>query len=142
MIAYLDSSALLKLYLDDETGAEGLREVVVLPASLVTSRLAYVEVRAGLASARRAGRLTAGSHDLAVGAFDHVWSEYDVIEIDATLGSRAAEMAELYGLRAGDAIHLASALEIGDEATVVVVWDGRLRVAAAAAGLAVFPAGH
>jgi predicted nucleic acid-binding protein len=139
VIAYIDSSALMKLYLDDEAGVEGLQEVVDLPASLVTSRLAYVEVRAALASARRAGRLTAGAHDVAVGAFEQVWSGYDVIEINATLGSRAAEVAEQYGLRAGDAIHLASALEIGDEATVVVVWDGRLRVAAAAAGLAVFP---
>lgn len=141
MIAYLDSSALLKLYLDDEADAGALRDIVDLPTSLVTSRLAYVEVRAGLASARRGGRLTTGSHDVAVGAFDDLWSQHDVIECNAALGSRAAEVAEQYGLRAGDAIHLASALEMWDEAIVVVAWDERLRVAASAAGLAVFPAG-
>lgn len=139
MIAYLDSSALLKLYLDDEAEAEGLRDVVDVLASLATSRLAYVEVRAGLAAARRAGRMSAASHDVAVEDFDRAWPEYDVIEIDGTLGSRAGDVAERYGLQAGDAIHLASALEIRDEETVVVAWDGRLRAAAAAAGLAVFP---
>lgn len=83
--------------------------------------------------------MSAASHDVAVGDFDRAWPEYDVIEIDGTLGSRAGDVAERYGLRAGDAIHLASALEIRDEATVVVAWDSRLRAAAAAAGLAVFP---
>ncbi len=48
MIAYVDSSALIKLYLDDEAGAERLKEAIDVPESLVTSRLAYVEVRAAL----------------------------------------------------------------------------------------------
>jgi uncharacterized protein len=139
VIGYLDSSALLKVYLDDEAAVEGLGEVVDLVASLVTSRLAYVEVRAGLAAARRAGRMTVVSHDRAVGHFDRVWLEYGVIEIDPALGFRAADVAEQYGLRAGDAIHLASALEIGDDVSVVAL-DRRLRVAASAAGLVVFPA--
>lgn len=142
MIAYLDSSALLKLYLDDEAEAEGLREVVELLASLVTSRLAYVEVRAGLAAARRTGRMSAASHDVAVGDFERAWPEYDVVELDGTLGYRAAHVAERYGLRAGDAIHLASALEVGEDETVMVAWDDRLRVAASAAGLTVFPPAH
>ena len=139
MIGYLDSSALLRVYLPDEAAAEGLSEVVDLLASLATSRLAYVEVRAGLAAARRAGRMSLVSHDVAVADFDRAWLEYEVIEIDPALGFRAADVAEQYGLRAGDAIHLASALEIGDDVSVVA-WDHRLRVAASAAGFAVFPA--
>ncbi len=137
MIGYLDSSALLKLFLDDEAVTE-LRGVVDLLASLVTSRLAYVEVRAGLAAARRAGRISVASHEVAVRAFDRVWPEYVVVELDGTLGQRAAGVAERYGLRAGDAIHLASALEVANNVSVVA-WDGRLRAAAAAAGLRVFP---
>jgi predicted nucleic acid-binding protein len=72
-------------------------------------------------------------------AFERLWSTYVVVEISAVLGSRAADIAEWYGLRAGDAIHLASALEIADEETILVAWDDRLRVAAAAAGMMVFP---
>lgn len=139
MIGYLDSSALLKLYLHDESEADILREAMELLASLVTSRLAYVEVRAGLAAARRAGRMTAIAHDIAVEDFDRVWPEYDVVEIDPALGHRAADTAEQYGLRAGDAIHLASALLLGDGVSVVA-WDERFRAAASAAGLPVFPA--
>lgn len=139
MIAYLDSSALLKLFLDDEAGAEQLGELAEFPSSRATSRLAYVEVCAGLAAARRAGRVSPQSHRMAIGDFKRAWSEFDVIEFDESMGFRAADVAEHYGLRAGDAIHLASALEIGLDGTVVVAWDYRLRLAAAAAGFLVLP---
>ena len=52
MIAYLDSSAIAKLYLDDEVGMDTLREIVT-GSTLVTSMLSYVEVRASLAAAHR-----------------------------------------------------------------------------------------
>ncbi len=59
-----------------------------------------------------------------------------------SISARAGAIAETYGLRAGDAIQLASMLELDPQHEVVVVaWDARLRAAVAAAGLMVFPAG-
>jgi len=107
---------------------------------VATSRLTFVEVRAGLAAARRSDRLDRDTHDRAVIAFMDAWAGYDVLELSEEVSVRAGAVAETYGLRAGDAIQLASMLELDPRREVIVVaWDTRLRVAAAAAGLTVFP---
>jgi predicted nucleic acid-binding protein len=141
LIAYLDSSAIVKLYLIDEAGAIDLQAIISASAGLVTSRLSYVEVRAGLASARRAARLAPKEHDDALASFHDAWPAYDVIELTEAVGARAGMIAEGFGLRAADAIQLASALELDLEETMLVAWDDRLVQAARAAGVAAFPIG-
>ena len=71
MIAYLDTSALLKLYLE-EPGSERVRNVVA-QAAACTHLLAWVEVHAGLAMASRMGRLS--DEDMAdhMRCFDADW---------------------------------------------------------------------
>lgn len=56
------------------------------------------------------------------------------------MGARAGAFAETFGLRAGDAVQLASILELDLDTTVIVAWDVQLRAAAHAAGMAVYPA--
>ena len=56
-----------------------------------------------------------------------------------SLSRQAGELAEQLGLRGYDAVHLASALTLGD-ATTVVTWDEELRRAAAGSGCAISPA--
>jgi predicted nucleic acid-binding protein len=142
VIAYLDSSAITKLYLDDETGTDELHEITAGPATLATSRLSYVEVRSSLAAARRADRMARSEHERAVGSFEEAWLAYAVIELTADVSERAGAIADTFGLRAGDSIQLASMLELDPWREVIVVaWDARLRAAASAAGLAVFPPG-
>ena len=70
--------------------------------------------------------------------------------MEATLQCRAAwpiprcghagRLAGVHSLRSADAVHLASALAIGDTDLVVAVWDRRLHAGAQAAGLRVAPA--
>ncbi len=139
MIAFVDSSALLKLFLRDEPGREAVRAAMAIGPRSALSRLAYVEVRSGLAAARRSGRLAPAAHDQAVAAFELTWAEYDLIEVDEAVTRRAGDLSDTYGLFAGDAIQLSSALGLAREGVMVIAWDGRLRVAAAAAGLAVLP---
>lgn len=98
------------------------------------------EVRAALAAARRAGRLTAVEHDRAVDSFDVAWRGYAIVELDERIGRRAGAIAETFGLRAGDAVQLASVLELDRDTTVIVAWDVQLRTVAHAAGMAVYPA--
>ncbi len=140
MIAYLDSSAILKAYLLHEAGGDALDNIVETPVDLAVSRLTYVEVRSALAAARRAGRLTALEHDRAVDSFDVAWRGYAVIELQDAVGRRAGAVAETFGLRTGDAVQLASVLELDRDTTVIVAWDSQLRTAARAAGVAVYPA--
>lgn len=139
MIAYLDSSAILKTYLLHETGGDALDGIVETPVDLVVSRFTYVEVRAALAAARRAGRLTAFEYDRAVDSFDVAWRGFAIVELDEPVGRRAGAIAEAFGLRAGDAVQLASVLELDRDTTVIVAWDIQLRTAAHAAGVAVYP---
>lgn len=139
MIAYLDSSAIAKLYLDDEDGSDVLRDVLS-GSTLATSRLSYVEVRAGLAAAERGKRIGASAHDLAAAAFEEAWTAYVVIELSDSVSRRAGTIAEVYALRAGDAIQLASALEVDADDSLIVAWDVRLRSAARRVGVPVYPA--
>ena len=140
MIAYLDSSAILKQYLADEVGADDLDAIQEIVTDLATSRLSYVEVRAGLASARRAQRLSPTGHDRAVASFETAWATMDVVELDGPLSRRAADVADAFGLRTGDAIQLATALEMARDEMVFVAWDLGLARAARAAGIVTYPA--
>lgn len=140
MIAYLDSSAIIKSYLADEGGIAELEAIMTRSSRLATARLTFVEVRAGLAAARRANRLARPDHDRAVASFKVSWDALLIVELSETVGTRAGSIADAFGLRAGDAIQLASAIALGAEDTLLVTWDTRLRFAARAAGLATYPA--
>jgi len=139
VIAYLDSSAIVRQYLADEEAMSYLAAISVETRSVVTARLSYVEVRAALAAARRATRLTPAQHDQAVDDFETDWATYVVIELTKVRSKRAGVVAETFGLRAGDAIQLASVLELDPEETVLIAWDSPLRMAARAAGIASLP---
>jgi predicted nucleic acid-binding protein len=136
VIVFVDSSAYLKLFLD-EAGADAVRAAWTLADGAMAARLTYVEVLAGLSQARRDGRLAHDGYERTLAAFIDTWAEVDVLELDAATAPRAGVVADAYGLRAGDAIQLAAALEGGD--VMMVAFDRRLRAAATAAGLSVYP---
>jgi predicted nucleic acid-binding protein len=52
----------------------------------------------------------------------------------------AGQLALTYALRGADAVHLASALAIGDPGLILAAWDRRLHAGAQAAGLQTAPA--
>lgn len=139
MIAYLDSSAIVKAYLPDEFGRDQFESIVDSPIDLAASRFTYVEVRATLAAARRAGRLTVLEHERVIESFDDAWRGYIIVELDEPVGKRAGDIAETFGLRAGDAVQLASILQMDLDETMLVAWDARLARAARAAGVLTYP---
>ena len=65
-------------------------------------------------------------------------SELALVGIDGRLARGAGELAEEHKLRGYDAVHLASALALGSDITLVT-WDEDLRRAAAQRGCAVAP---
>jgi predicted nucleic acid-binding protein len=69
-------------------------------------------------------------------AVEAVLAGIEMIELDDPIARAAAEMAPRT-LRSLDAIHLASALALGDELGAFVTYDGRLADAARSAGLPV-----
>jgi predicted nucleic acid-binding protein len=121
-----------------EDGSELVAELWDAPLPVAASLLAYPEGRAALAAARRAGRLTPAGHRNAVEDLDATWAELLVVGIDEELARRAGELADEFGLRGYDAVHLASALALGP-ATTFTTWDVDLSAAAHESGLAVAP---
>lgn len=137
MILYLDTSALVKLYVEEE-GSDAVRRMEEQAWVVATSRLAYAEARAALARARREGRITAQDHQRVVEDLDRDWESYFVLEVTEGLVRRAGDLAEGHALRAYDAVHLASALLLHDRVRLDVTFlcfDERLEEAAQAAGL-------
>ena len=139
MIGYLDTSALLKLLLHDEDGADVVRELIAATDMNFTARISHPEARAALAAARRAGRLAADDHMRAKRDIDRAIASLRIVELGAGLARAAGDVAERFDLRAYDAVHLASALVVDDGSTVVVTWDRALASAASRAGLGVAP---
>lgn len=100
-----------------------------------SSILAYPEGRAALAAARRVGRLGEDAHKRALAAFEELYVDLVTIGVDQELARSAGKHAEHLGLRGYDAVHLATALELGDEEAVLVTWDRDLAHAAEQMGL-------
>ncbi len=107
----------------------------VYPAA--SSILAYPEGRAALAAARRLDRLGGEEHRKALAAFEELHAELATVGVDQELAARAGGYAEDLGLRGYDAVHLTTALELGDEEVVLVTWDRDLARAAERVGLGI-----
>lgn len=137
-LAYLDTSALLKLCVL-ETGSDLAVAIWKRADALVTSRIADAEVRSVLASAERIGRIDAAPAAEARDRWNALWPGLFKVEVDARLSERAADLCDRRPLRAGDALHLASALTLVEADPVFVVWDRRLAAAGLAEGLQVLP---
>ncbi|HZO98542.1 MAG TPA: type II toxin-antitoxin system VapC family toxin [Gaiellaceae bacterium] len=65
-----------------------------------------------------------------------LWAATDRVELTDELACRAGDLAERHGLRAHDAVHLASFEEVGDPETVLVSGDEELLGAARSLGFA------
>ena len=109
MIVYLDTSALIKLYVKEEGSALVLK--MLKSADLIaTSKVAYVEARAAMARLWREGLLKEQTYQLVKESFQQDWNNYLLVELSDTVINMGGELTEKYKLRGFDAIHLASAL--------------------------------
>ena len=98
MILYLDTSSLVKLYLDEPGSAEAHR--LVDRAELVTtSVVAFAETCAALSRRRHEKRLTPAEHRRVRTAFDADWPRILTLEVSEALAKRAGALAERYRLR-------------------------------------------
>jgi predicted nucleic acid-binding protein len=138
-LVYFDASALVKLVLDEE-GSDVAAQLWDGCDAALTSRLAHPELCAALAAAGRNHDLDDQGLAVALGWWEELRSGIRPVELTAQVERHAGALAGRHGLRGADAVHLASALAVGDDDLIVAVWDRRLHGACRAAGMAVAPA--
>jgi predicted nucleic acid-binding protein len=142
MAAFADSSALVKLYAD-EPGHERVRAL----DQVVVAQLARVEVPAAIWRKNRMGELSAGAAALLVAAFEADWfgteqdpRRFEIVRMNGPVIEDAARLTGVHGLRAYDAVQLATARAVRavDQGIVrFIAFDRALASAAAAEGFAV-----
>jgi uncharacterized protein len=139
---YLDTSALVKLYVE-EKGSATVREVVTRAETIATTVIAYVEARAAFARRRREGRLSRTHYRRTIQDLQSDWDRYLRLEVTTELIQTAAELTAIHPLRAYDAIHLASAKILQERLQGPIIfgcWDSNLSAAAKHEGLSLVPA--
>jgi len=137
-IVYFDTSALVKLCVL-ETGSPLAVALWERADAVVTSRIADAEVRSVLAAAERIGRIDAAPAAWARDRWSELWPSLAKVEVTEALAQHAGDLADRRPLRAGDALHLASALVLAPAKPVFAAWDRRLASAGRGEGLAVLP---
>jgi predicted nucleic acid-binding protein len=111
LIVYLDTSALVKLYVE-EPGSPEVASAIERASGAATARISYAEARAAFARLRRERRVTNAELRRLVQELDEDWHAFSVVEITDAVVRRAGSLAERYDLRAYDAIQLAAALDL------------------------------
>jgi uncharacterized protein len=137
-LVYFDASALVKLIVE-ESGSDLAADMWDGCDAALSSRLTYPEVCAALAAAGRNHDLDKTDLASAERAWENYWAEIRPVELTAPVERHAGQLASTHGLRGADAVHLASALAVGDPDLIVAVWDERLHAGAGAAHLRVAP---
>jgi uncharacterized protein len=137
VILFLDTSALVKLYVEEENSA-----TVVARAEgaevLAASRIAWVELMSALARHAREQPQSASALEVARERFATDWSQFLTIEVNQALVEVAGDYTDTFSLRAYDALQLASvhALHTGMPGEVrFACFDTRLVKAAKVLGI-------
>ena len=144
-MTFVDSSALVKLYADEE-GHFAIRAL----SPVTISQVARVEVPAAIWRKCRMGELAPEEAQLLTAEFeaDYFGSPNDPprfspVAISGELLDDAARLAASHGLRAYDAVQLSSALasqRADPECVGFAAFDNVLRIAAATEGFTLIPA--
>lgn len=134
MSLYLDSSAVLKRYIDEHDSSR-YNAIFASDTMWLTCRITWVEVW------RNVGRrLPPSEATVARGALRVDWQRLTVVEVDANLAEDAGRLADLTGSRSLDALHLAALERVGPAGIALVTADLRQAQAARALGWAVLGA--
>jgi predicted nucleic acid-binding protein len=141
LIIYLDTSTLLKLYIQ-ETGSDEVVKLLTSVDSSGTNLLTHVEMASAIARAVRMELVFANEAQSTWKDFLADWELLVRLDISVQITKRAATLAWEHGLRGYDAIHLASALswqEAIDTPVTLATYDRELWAEALKAGMEVWP---
>jgi len=139
LIVYLDTSAWVKLYVRED-GSKELHKLIRKAEALAASVVAYPEARAAFARLKAEGLTSDAKHQQRLAQLNLDWENMLRVELTPTIVRSAGDLAEVYGLRGFDSIHLASAVWLKEKTKTPLqfaVFDQRLKAAALRAGVVV-----
>jgi uncharacterized protein len=125
---YLDSSALLKRYLEEEFSQQ-CEETIVKYQDKYISQIGVTETLINLRK-----RLSASEFAMATKLFEADIAIFNIIEFDEATSDLAVEISEGTNLATLDAIHLASAASLGSKTIDFLTYDKVQRKAAKSLG--------
>lgn len=137
MTPYLDTSALLKLYVDEPESDAVWRTIG--DATVSTCRMTWAEAFAALARRERESPSSGTTWNTARERLAADWTAFHVIDLTQALVERAGEFACVFALRGYDAVQLATGLAVEaviGQPPLFVAFDRRLNRAARLLGLA------
>lgn len=133
-VLYLDSNALAKLYLDeDDTEQERVIALLNEHQGVACSAITHAEIGGVLARLLHAALITEAQYTDKLERFLADWETVNVLDVLPDTSVRAVQVMKAQpGLRAMDALHLASALALRTRNPVrFLTFDARLNGAAA-----------
>ena len=122
MIAYLDTSSLVKLYVQED-GSLKVETLVKDSEATATSIIAYAEARAAFARRSREKAFTPKEHNRIKEFLDKDWDSYITLCVTGDMIRLAGDLAEKHTLRGFDSIHLASALTLRRELSSPIMFS-------------------
>ncbi len=138
---YAESSAVLSWLFGEPSGEEALR-LLRSATRIFASELTLLECERAIHQAEAAGRLNARQAEAARARLEAATGSWNVFRISAVIMNRARRPFPREPLRTLDALHLATALRVGEfQAKLeVLTFDRRIRANALALGVDVVPA--
>lgn len=137
MILFCDTSALVKLYVQEDD-SEAVIEQAAASDVVAVCRIAWVEIMSAMARRSREQPQDAPSLGRARRRFIADWPHYFTLELTQALAEMAGEYAEAFAMRAYDSVQLAAVRTLHREAAGDVrfaCFDARLAKAARLLGI-------
>lgn len=138
MILFCDTSALVKLYVEED-GSEAVAARAQASACVAVCRITWVEAIAAFARRTREQPTAAATLALARQRMREDWPHFLCIDITQALVEQAGDCADAFSLRADDSVQLAALRLLHSEQPGEVrfaCFDDRLNAAARVLGIA------
>ena len=141
MILFCDTSALLKLFIDEQ-GSESMINARSSSKGIAVCRITWAESMAALAQRTRFKGTNQSRLAQARSMFELAWPDFVIADITQPLVEKAGVFAEAFALRGYDSVQLAAAHQLHEQFALPLTFacfDRRLNQAAKLLQLEVLP---
>lgn len=141
MLLFCDTSALIKLLIDEPDSAQ-IHQVTERARLIAACRITWAEAMAAMARRQRDDPTSADEIENARQRLSMLWSSFTIVEVSQKLVEAAGRFADGFALRGYDSVQLAAAHELhitSEQPVAFACYDRRLNQAAQLLQLEVLP---